>query len=141
MFAVRCKRRRPPSIQQSLHQRIDFRGCEYGLCEGLDIPDKPTAMGDIWRHFSFERAITDKGDDRVKVLRRYLQGGFEGFQVLVVLAQRVLEFERALEELLRPLGLALRTKNPPPHVFSFEYENAVHRHDDVIDLRRAVWRV
>lgn len=124
-----------------MNQRIDFGRCEYGLCERLDIPDKPAAVGDIWRHFGFERAVTDEGDDRVKVQRRYLQGGFKCFQVLVVLAQRVLELERALEELLRPLGLALRTKNPSPHVFSFEHENAVHRHDDVIDLRRAVWRV
>lgn len=99
------------------------------------------AFGDIGRHIGFERAATDKGDDRVQVFWFDAKGGFQGFEVLVVLPQRVLEFERAFVELLRPLRLLFAAEDPAAHVLRFQHEDAVGREEDVVDLRGAVWCV
>lgn len=61
----------------------------------------------------------------MQVLGVNAKGGFQGFEVLVVLSQRVLEFERALVELLRPLRLLLAAENPAAHVLRFQHEDAV----------------
>lgn len=69
------------------------------------------------------------------------KGGFQGFEVLVVLPQRVLELEAAPGEALRPLRLALTAKDPAAHILGFQDEDAIGREEDVIDLRGAVGRV
>lgn len=69
------------------------------------------------------------------------KGGFQGFEVLVVLPQRVLEFEGAFVELLRPLRLLLAAEDPAAHVLRFQHEDAVRREEYVVDLRGAVRRV
>ena len=77
----------------------------------------------------------------MQVLGVNAKGGFQGFEVLVVLSQRVLEFERALVELLRPLRLLLAAENPAAHVLRFQHEDAVGGEEYVVDLCRAVRRV
>lgn len=69
------------------------------------------------------------------------KGGFQGFEVLVVLPQRVLELEGAFVELLRPLRLLFIAEDPAAHVLRFQHEDAVGREEYVIDLRGAVRRV
>ena len=69
------------------------------------------------------------------------QRGFHRFEVFVVLPQRVLEFEAALVELLRPLGLFFAAKNPAAHVLRFQHEDAIGREKNVVDLRGAVWGI
>lgn len=66
------------------------------------------------------------------------KGGFQGFEVFVVLPKWVLELERAFVELLRPLWLLLAAKDPAAHVLRFQHEDAVRREEDVVDLRCAV---
>ena len=66
------------------------------------------------------------------------KGGFQGFEVFVVLAQRVLELEGAFVELLRPLRLFLAAEDPAAHVLRFQHEDAVAREEYVVDLRGAV---
>lgn len=61
--------------------------------------------------------------------------------MFVVLPQRVLEFEGAFVELLRPLRLLLAAEYPAAHVLRFQHEDAVRREEYVVDLRGAVWRV
>jgi hypothetical protein len=74
----------------------------------------------------------------VQVLGVNAKGGFQGFEVLVVLPQRVLEFEGAFVELLRPLRLLLAAKDPAAHVLRFQHEDAIGREEYVVDLRGAV---
>ena len=74
----------------------------------------------------------------MEVLGGEAQRGFHCFEVFVVLSQRVLEFEAALVELLRPLGLFFATKNPAAHVLRFQHEDAIGREEDVVDLCGAV---
>lgn len=69
------------------------------------------------------------------------KGGFQGFEVFVVLAQRVLEFEGAFVALLRPLRLLFAAEDPAAHVLRFQHEDAVGREEYVVDLRGAVWCV
>jgi len=98
-------------------------------------------LGHVGRHFGFEGAAADKGDNRVQVLGVYAKGGFQRFEVFVVLPQRVLEFEGAFVELLRPLRLLLAAEDPAAHVLRFQHEDSVGREEDVVDLRGAVWRI
>src|SRR5690606_8837660 len=89
----------------------------------------------------FNSAAAGKGDDRVQVLGVNAKGGFQRFEVLVVLPQRILEFEGAFVELLRPLRLLLAAEDPTAHILRFQHEDAVRREEYVIYLRGAVWRV
>lgn len=61
----------------------------------------------------------------MQVLGVNAKGGFQGFEVFVVLPQRVLEFEGAFVELLRPLRLLLAAEDPAAHVLRFQHEDAV----------------
>ena len=65
------------------------------------------------------------------------KGGFQGFEVFVVLPQRVLEFESAVVELLRPLRLLLAAENPTCVIFGFYDKYPENRNIDMVDLRRA----
>lgn len=76
----------------------------------------------------------------MQMLRVDAQGGFQRFEVLVVLPQRILKLESAPVELLRPLRLAFAAKDPAAHVLRFHYEDAVARQEDMIDLGGAVRR-
>lgn len=77
----------------------------------------------------------------MQVLGINAKGRFQGFEMLVVLPQRVLEFEGVLVELLRPLWLFLAAKNPAAHVLRFQHEEAIGREEYVVNLRGAIWRV
>lgn len=77
----------------------------------------------------------------MQVLGIDAKGGFQGFEVLVVLPQRVLELEGAFVELLHPLRLLLAAEDPAAHVLCFQHEDAVGRKKYVVDLRGAVRRV
>lgn len=77
----------------------------------------------------------------MQVLGAGAKGGFQGFEVFVVLAYRVLEFEAAFVELLRPLRLLLAAEDPAAHVLRFQHEDAVGREEYVVDLRGAARRV
>lgn len=77
----------------------------------------------------------------MQVLGGDAKGGFQSFEVLVVLPQRALEFEGAFIELLRTLCLLLAAEYQAAHVLRFQREDAVDRQKDVIDLRRAIGRI
>lgn len=98
-------------------------------------------MGDVGRHLGLEGAAAGKGDHRVQVLGADAKGGFQGFEVFVVLSQWILELEAALVELLRPLSLLLAAEDPHAHVLRFQHKDAVGREKYLVDLRSAVWRV
>lgn len=141
MLAVGREGRRAAAGLQGVQHGVGFSPTEYRLLERLDIADKADALGHVVRHFGFEGAATDEGDDRMQVLEADAKGGFQGFEVFVVLPQRVLEFGRALVKLLRPLCLLLAAEDPAAHVLRFQSEDAVDRQKDVIDLRGAVRRI
>ncbi|MCY1216259.1 hypothetical protein D9M72_281310 [compost metagenome] len=107
----------------------------------MDIANKADALGDVSWHFGFEGAAAHERDDRMQMLGADAQGVFQSFEVLVVLPQRVLEFERALVELLRPLCLLFAAEDPAADVLRFHHEDAVGREENVVDLRSAVRRV
>ena len=140
MLAVSGEGGRAAAGMQGMQHVVDFRLAEDRLLEGLDIADKADALGDVGRHFGFEGAAADEGDDRVQVLGVNVKGGFQCLEVLVVLPQRVLELKRALVELLRPLWLPLAAEDPAAHVLRFQHEDAVGREEYVVDLRGAVRR-
>lgn len=92
MLVVGSEGRGTAAGLHGLQHGVDFSLNEYLLMERLDVTDKTDALGHVGRNFGFEGAAADKGDDRVQVLGVNTKGGFQGFEVLVVLLQRVLEF-------------------------------------------------
>lgn len=77
----------------------------------------------------------------MQVLGVKAKRGFNRLEVLVVLSQRVLEFESALVDLLRPLRLFFTAEDPAAHVLRLQHEDAIGREKNVIDLRGAVWGI
>lgn len=96
-------------------------------------------MGDVGWHFGFEGATANEGYDRVQVLGANAKRRFQGLEVFVVLTQRVLEFEGALREVLRPLCL-LAVEDPDAHALLFQHKDVVDREEHVVYLRGAVGR-
>lgn len=141
MLTVSSKGRRTAAGLQGVQHGVDFSRAKYRLLERLDIADKSDALGHVGWHFGFEGAAANEGDDRMQVLGVDTKAGFQGFEVFVVLPQRVLEFKGAFAKSLRPLRLPLGAEDPAAHVLRFQYEDAVDRQKDVIDLRRAVGRI
>ena len=141
MLPVSGKCRRAAACLQGFEHGVDFRLAEYALLERLDIANKADALGHVGGQLGFEGAATNKGNYRMQMLRVKAQRGFHRFEVFVVLPQRVLEFEAALVELLRPLGLFFAAKNPAAHVLRFQHEDAIGREKNVVDLRGAVWGI
>lgn len=74
----------------------------------------------------------------MQVLRINTQGGFQGLEMFVVLAQRILEPVGALIEFLRPVRLLFRAEYPATHVLRFQHEDAIGRNKHMVDLRGAV---
>ena len=140
MRDVRGTRGRQAAGLQLLHQALHLPGVKHGLRERENETHAPAAIGHVGGHVGFERAAPHKHNHRVNGLRRHLQRGLQRLGVLVVLAQRVLEPEAALEDFLRPLGLPLAAKNPTLHIFGFNRKNAKARHDHMVNLRAAVGR-
>ncbi len=85
MLPVRSKGRRTATGLQGAQHRVDFSLAEYRLLERLDIADKADALGHVGRHLGFEGAAANEGDHRVQVLGVDAKGGFQGFEVFVVL--------------------------------------------------------
>lgn len=141
MLAVGGEGRGAAAGLQGVQHGVYFGLAEYRLLERLDIADEANALGHVGWHFGFEGAAADEGDDRVQVLDADAKGGLHGFEVLVVLPQRVLEFEGAFVELLRPLRLLLAAEDPATHVLRFQHKDAVRREKYMVDLRGAVRRV
>lgn len=141
MLPVRSKGRRTAAGLQGVQHRVDFSLAEYRLLERLDVADKADALGHVGWHFGFEGAAANEADHRVQMFGADAKGGFQGFEVFVVLPQWVLEFEGAFVELLRPLRLLLGAEDPAAHVLRFQHEDAVGREEDVVDLCGAVRRV
>lgn len=50
------------------------------------MADKADTLGHVGWDFGFEGAAANEGDDRVQVLGADAKGGFQGFEMLVVLA-------------------------------------------------------
>lgn len=97
-----------------------------------------TSMGYIVGHVRLERGISDKHHQRVDRCGRNIQQGFKNFNVLVVLVQWVLKLAGVLVDFLRPGFLVSGPKNPAFHVFGFDNEHAVARHNYVVDLCGAI---
>lgn len=73
----------------------------------------------------------------MQLFRGQAQHSLQGFEVLVVLAQGVLELKALFAEGLGPAGLAFAALNHPAHVFGFQHEHPIHGHEHMVDLRRA----
>jgi len=138
MLAVSSAGRGTAAGLQGLQHGVHIGLGEHRLIKRFDVANELAALGNVCRHLRFERAVTDEGDHRVQVLGIHAQGRFQCFEVLVVLPQRVLEFEGALVELLRPLGLLFAAEDPAVHILCFQHENTVHRDENVVDLGGAV---
>lgn len=116
-----------------------FRGMLNLVCGedfGIKFPDvaeKTTGDDEAWE-LSFEGAIADKHDDAVAERFFYFKKLTKGVDVQLVLVDWVLEFALILINLLRPLVLFFRSKNPAPVVFCFDNENPIGGDDEVVDL-------
>lgn len=67
MLAVGGEGRRAAADHKDLQHGIHFGLAEYRLLKRLHVADKTDALGDVGRHFGFEGAAADKGDDRMQV--------------------------------------------------------------------------
>lgn len=85
MLAVGGEGWRPAAGLQGVQHSVDFSHAEYRLLEQLDVADKADALSHVGRYFGFEGAAANEGDDRVQVFGVNAEGGFQGFEVLVVL--------------------------------------------------------
>jgi hypothetical protein len=68
----------------------------------------------------------------------YLQGRFQRLDVLEILPQGILKFERLLVYLLSPLRLILTTENPTRHILGLKNENTKLGDNHMVDLRGAI---
>lgn len=67
-----------------------------------------------------------------------IQQSFQRFDVLIVLVQWILKFMGVFVDFLGPGLLVGRAEYPALHVFGFNYEHPVTRHNDVVDLCGAI---
>ncbi|MOA01889.1 hypothetical protein D3C78_1213150 [compost metagenome] len=123
-----------------MQQIADLLFREDCLAKRLDVGHEADAVGDIRRHGGFEPAVADEGHHRMDILRRHLQGALQRLDVLEILTERILEAERTLVDLLRPLRLMLVAENPTLHVLGFQHEDAVEGHEHMIELGTAIAR-
>ena len=93
-------------------------------------------IDDIRRHFGLEGAVARERDDAVKKGLVESKTFRQRADMQVVLAQRVLESALLPIDRLRPLGAMLIAENPPRIGLRLDDEDAVLRHDNVVDLRR-----
>ena len=95
----------------------------------------------VGRHRRLELRLSPKHHHRKEFLFRDAQEFLQHHHMLVVLMERILELESsAAGQRLRPLRTFLVAENPAGHVLGFNDKDAEARHDDVINLRRAVRR-
>lgn len=95
----------------------------------------------VGRHRRLELRLSPKHHHRKEFLIRDAQEFLQRHYMLVVLVERILELELlAAGQRLRPLRTFLVAENPAGHILGFNDKDAEARHDDVIDLRRAVRR-
>ena len=85
MLAVGGECWRAAAGVQGVQHGVYFSLAKYRLLERFDVVNKTDALGDVGRHFGFEGAAADKGDHRVQVLGVNAKGGFQRFEVFVVL--------------------------------------------------------
>jgi len=120
--------------------RHSLHGClaEDHFAPRFDIPNIPTGINHILGQLRLERRITDKHHQRVNRGSRNIQQGFQRFDVLIVLVQWVLKFMGVFVDFLGSGLLVGRAEYPALHIFGFNYEHAVARHNNVVDLCGAI---
>ena len=137
MLLVRSAPRLQAHGLQLVEQGLHFLRRPDGLGEALDIGHKAIALGHLRRHLGLEFAIAHKGNDRMHMLGPNAQQVLQRLGVLVVLAQRVLKLAAFLKNLLRPLTLLFRAKNPALVVLGLQHKNAMGRKNQMVNLRAA----
>lgn len=90
---------------------------------GFD-PAQKSAVEDIFGHWSFEGGVADEEDHGEEAVLRQAEELFEGADVEMVLAERVLEPFLVLGDLLGPLGILFGTEDPTAVVLRFDHEDA-----------------
>ena len=129
----------PDGIIPRLYGRRHFRHLRHpdpGRGKAPDVVRRPPGIDDIRRHFGLEGAFARERDDAVEIGPVDSEPFRQRADVQVVLAQRVLEAALLPVDRLRPLGAILIAENPPRIVLRLDDEDAVLRHDDVVNLRR-----
>ncbi|CAJ1758753.1 hypothetical protein LMCDFJHI_00034 [Aeromonas salmonicida] len=78
------------SLLDCLDNLNDFGRGQYGSGLLLDIANQAAAH-DVVRHGGLEGAVANKIDDRVQLVIRHSQQGFERHHMQIVLVKRILE--------------------------------------------------
>ena len=138
MLLVRRATGLQANLFQLVQQRLHFLGLPDGLAKALDIGHKAMALGDIGGHLGLELAVAHKSDHGMHMLSLNTQQLLQSLGVLEVLAQRVLELAAFFVDLLRPVTLLLRAKNPALIVLGFQHKHAKGRKDQMVNLRAAI---
>ncbi len=108
----------------------------HGRGKAPDVVRRLTGIDDILRHFSFECAVARECDDAVEKGLVESKPFRQRADVPVVLAQRVLEAALLPVDRLRPLRAPLVAEDPPRIGLRLDDEDAVLRHDNMVDRGR-----
>lgn len=137
-------------LPMRFERRLQPAGCNLGadshnltvtedrLRFAFDESEIAAQIDHIVRHGRLELVVSDEDDQGKYLFRIKFQRRLQRLGVLVVLAQRVLEFARVPVNLLGPHILLGIAENPAFHILGFDDEHAIARDDDMIDLRGAV---
>lgn len=78
--------------------------------------------------------IADEENERIECVARQTEALDERADMEIVLVERILEAVLLSVDLLRPLGLFLRSEDPAPVVLCFNDEDPEAGHDDMVEL-------
>ena len=105
-----------------------------------DIPDKTAWIHHGRRHVRLERSIAEEYNRGLEIMFGNAGQLRDRLDVLVVLAEGILEPVRHPEYLLGPLRLIFRSEYPALVVLGLDHEYSVPGYNDVVDLGRAIFR-
>lgn len=119
---------------------LDLFRAEHNLFLGFDVAKASESRFDIVGHGGLECVVSHKGDDGVDVTFLDTEQFREIFDVAVILVKGVHEFGFFLVDDLSSLSLGFASVDPSLHVFGFDNKDAIHGHDNMIDLGCSVMR-
>ena len=123
-----------PDPAQSGRDPRRLLGREPHLVPVADVVRQFPQGQDIARQAGLQLGRAGEHHHRVDFVRTDPGHRLEELQVLVVLAQRVLEPGAEGEDLLGPGPVPLAAEDPAAEVFRLEDKDPVHRHHHVVDL-------
>lgn len=127
------------AVLQSGCNFLNFLVGEHYVCVALNVSGVASAH-DVGREGCLELALAPEHYDRHELAVINTQKFRQCFGVAIVLAKWVLEFVFLPENALCPLRILLVAENPAIHVFRFDYEYSVSRHNDMVNLRCSIAR-